>query len=641
MDTMDNQTPDRVYIPPRMPPRRDRQYHPQVQVSTSTTNRRASNRVRIQPASPEVISSLISSLSAISSPVQEHFERQPRIYLVDAPIPMTRPAGGSITDDGIGSTTAGSGFGMDYGAYNRPVGHEVQGQLYPDDAAIPPVVRTSKPPSGLTPITVSKRSSSGSNNSPGWIEAQVNAHPLHEIPRSIGSPSIKPGPRASSTSLRSFGSENKSGPTGQRSLNFKDSKGKMREIDRERKKKPVAKVGDSEKTFVRHSRNTSLECTDTPGPSRISSQVVEDLGSPLIPTRATSMQFNRDGNSHTTATDIDLGGMGTRLMIPKRDSSIRHSMGPSNIRQKRTSHQSDHTRRSESQRPEHRVASMRTVEKVSDDPEEDEVAKRIKELKAQKEIRDREIENNDISQRRESSLTPSGERYPLPLTYTATDSSDLQTTEAEVIRRAQLPKEQQLPLEPLSVNAPRRSVSGQRRSFSTKRHSNRISSDSTRKFESQYNAQNNSLSPLYSTTRQTSPTSLEINRGTYLNPVSQGAKNAQHDGRPSTSDSIDEEVENYLSLARLSQKIHHPQTGRIISFSDVGDPDGYVVICCVGMGLTRYLSAFYDELAMSLKLRLITLDRPGVGESEAHADGTDTPLGWPGKTFEHVLGPSV
>lgn len=47
------------------------------------------------------------------------------------------------------------------------------------------------------------------------------------------------------------------------------------------------------------------------------------------------------------------------------------------------------------------------------------------------------------------------------------------------------------------------------------------------------------------------------------------------------------------------------------------------------MGLTRFLTAFYDELASTLKLRLITPDRPGVGGSEPHADGFDTPLGWP------------
>lgn len=103
--------------------------------------------------------------------------------------------------------------------------------------------------------------------------------------------------------------------------------------------------------------------------------------------------------------------------------------------------------------------------------------------------------------------------------------------------------------------------------------------------------------------------------------------------RPPSADSIDDAVEAYMNSPRLSQKIKHPQTGRVISFSEVGDPDGSAVFCCVGMGLTRYITAFYDELALTLKLRLITPDRPGVGDSEAYAEGTATPLSWPGKSY--------
>jgi hypothetical protein len=103
----------------------------------------------------------------------------------------------------------------------------------------------------------------------------------------------------------------------------------------------------------------------------------------------------------------------------------------------------------------------------------------------------------------------------------------------------------------------------------------------------------------------------------------------QHDD-DSDADSIDDAVEDYVCAPRLSQKIWHPTNGRIISFSEVGDPEGYAVFCCVGMGLTRFLTAFYDELARTLKLRLITPDRPGVGESDPYIDGLDTPLGWPG-----------
>jgi hypothetical protein len=131
------------------------------------------------------------------------------------------------------------------------------------------------------------------------------------------------------------------------------------------------------------------------------------------------------------------------------------------------------------------------------------------------------------------------------------------------------------------------------------------------------------------------PIVQEKNTQTFFNSPAQGGRGTPADPRPSTADSIDDEVEAYISQARLSQKISHPTTGRVISFSDVGDPNGYAVFCCVGMGLTRYLTAFYDDLAVTLKLRLITIDRPGVGESEAYSDGTDTPLGWPGKLLSY------
>jgi hypothetical protein len=108
------------------------------------------------------------------------------------------------------------------------------------------------------------------------------------------------------------------------------------------------------------------------------------------------------------------------------------------------------------------------------------------------------------------------------------------------------------------------------------------------------------------------------------------------DDRPTSADSIDDAVEAYLCSPRLSQKIRHPQTGRTISFSEVGDSEGFAVFCCVGMGLTRYITAFYDELALTLKLRLITPDRPGVGDSEPYNDGTATPLSWPGTLCQMI-----
>lgn len=99
-------------------------------------------------------------------------------------------------------------------------------------------------------------------------------------------------------------------------------------------------------------------------------------------------------------------------------------------------------------------------------------------------------------------------------------------------------------------------------------------------------------------------------------PVSEDAK------------SITEEVEAFLSAPRLTQKIRHPRTGRTIAFSEVGDPSGFVVFCCVGMGLTRYVTSFYDEMAKTQKLRIITPDRPGVAETDAMPAERTTPLAW-------------
>ncbi|KAF2486799.1 hypothetical protein BDY17DRAFT_292132 [Neohortaea acidophila] len=95
-------------------------------------------------------------------------------------------------------------------------------------------------------------------------------------------------------------------------------------------------------------------------------------------------------------------------------------------------------------------------------------------------------------------------------------------------------------------------------------------------------------------------------------------------------DTVELAVREYLQAPRLNQRIKHPLTGRLISFSEVGDREGAAVIVCLGMGLTRYVSAFYDELAATLRLRLITLDRPGVGNSEPYpANDKSGPLSWP------------
>ncbi|WPG98858.1 Hypothetical protein R9X50_00165600 [Acrodontium crateriforme] len=97
----------------------------------------------------------------------------------------------------------------------------------------------------------------------------------------------------------------------------------------------------------------------------------------------------------------------------------------------------------------------------------------------------------------------------------------------------------------------------------------------------------------------------------------------------SQRDSVESEVSEYLGDSRMSRIIRHPQTGRQICYSDVGDPNGAALFICVGMGLTRYVTAFYDEFATALGLRLITIDRPGIGGSEAFPSSDRSgPLSW-------------
>ncbi|KAI9661489.1 MAG: hypothetical protein M1831_003011 [Alyxoria varia] len=118
----------------------------------------------------------------------------------------------------------------------------------------------------------------------------------------------------------------------------------------------------------------------------------------------------------------------------------------------------------------------------------------------------------------------------------------------------------------------------------------------------------------------------------YPPPVFEEAQQQQQQQSPQPNrpsiDSVEESVYDFLKLPRLSQKIRAADDERrIISFSEVGDLSGFPVFCCVGMGLTRYIMAFYEELAISLRLRLITPERPGIGESSVW-DEQKTPLHW-------------
>ncbi|KAG8960550.1 hypothetical protein FRC03_006412 [Tulasnella sp. 419] len=78
------------------------------------------------------------------------------------------------------------------------------------------------------------------------------------------------------------------------------------------------------------------------------------------------------------------------------------------------------------------------------------------------------------------------------------------------------------------------------------------------------------------------------------------------------------EIAQYLRSPRLTRLLtlrRHPHTGLTVSLADVGSPMGHPVIVYLGLGCVRYLIALYDEMAEALGLRLICIDRWGLGRT--------------------------
>ncbi len=79
-----------------------------------------------------------------------------------------------------------------------------------------------------------------------------------------------------------------------------------------------------------------------------------------------------------------------------------------------------------------------------------------------------------------------------------------------------------------------------------------------------------------------------------------------------------ESIAAYLKSHRLTRLIdlRHPCViGQQVSMADVGDPQGYPVVVFLGLGSVRYLVALFDEIAAAHNIRLICIDRWGLGRS--------------------------
>lgn len=388
------------------------------------------------------------------------------------------------------------------------------------------------------------------------------------------------------------------------------SKERLREKEEERKRASTGPTGASSSSrpdrFVLQpldskGRNTNSFMAETP----IGEEPEE---TPTKPT--TGSQDVLLGLSPVVGS-VSQGGIGSGKFIPPRDSSLRHSTASS----KRTSHRSSR----QSSKNASRISEEVSQEK--DDQQKSRESSRRRQKSAALEQTTKLLEpledldaaraSRNATSSKERSLTPIGNQI------LAVEEEDEGAPSPAIAQRKPRP-------------SPERSNS--HRDSSQKRNSQKAENNDSgvKRSGSRLKRLSAPLSPkLIEKESHQRSNSAPLGRGTSTD-TSRNPQ-IQVDDRPTSADSIDDAVEAYLCSPRLSQKIRHPQTGRTISFSEVGDSGGFAVFCCVGMGLTRYITAFYDELALTLKLRLITPDRPGVGDSEPYTDGTATPLSWPGE----------
>lgn len=571
----------------------------------------------IQPASPEVISSLITSLSTISRPLSTHFESP--FYL--EPIGLTSPIGLSFNSSPP-QQKSGS-FGVDYGAYSKPNDSQQWNEDVPvgEATASPPVVRTGRPrptskisvsskgakspkspahtrePSGLRSL-LSRGSSSALSRSSSKASLASGVESIGKL--SIGRLSIERGSEPVSPvgtdpkplrRQKSADSWNwRTAGRGQRGLMYMSSKERLREQEVEKSNKRASVIGisalaGSSTTGLVGVGNGTTSGSSTPrlDPFSVESIISEEPGTdfPLTPKLSTDWEPPSGFGSFPPG-------------IPTRESSLRRSQNP-----KRSS-----TRASRISRRDSDTGANDTIHELEEYPSELPEARTEKPKRRERKMLD--------------PLRLSADLHVKPALSTPTINNMFQESEA---------LDDVAPSPAIAQSRPQdrdADPKSKRKSAFLNPDSLVGNGDSNGNLDVKNKRASSKLKRL----------SGAILPGTGNHPD----KSSSTEGigphvtyeRPRSADSIDGAVEAYLCSPRLSQKIRHPQTGRVISFSEVGDPNGSAVFCCVGMGLTRYITAFYDELALTLKLRMITPDRPGVGDSEPYSDGNTTPLSWPG-----------
>lgn len=103
---------------------------------------------------------------------------------------------------------------------------------------------------------------------------------------------------------------------------------------------------------------------------------------------------------------------------------------------------------------------------------------------------------------------------------------------------------------------------------------------------------------------------------------------ARHSLTQSTE--VEDEIAVYLRSTKLTTliRLEHQQSPMTVSLADVGSSTGRPVFVYLGLGCVRYLVGLYDELAEALGLRLICIDRWGLGKTTEVPDEQRGFLEW-------------
>ncbi|KAF8349891.1 hypothetical protein F5887DRAFT_942805 [Amanita rubescens] len=91
------------------------------------------------------------------------------------------------------------------------------------------------------------------------------------------------------------------------------------------------------------------------------------------------------------------------------------------------------------------------------------------------------------------------------------------------------------------------------------------------------------------------------------------------------------------TLLKLTRSPHASQDNPLtVSLSDLGSQSGFPVVVFLGLGCVRHIMGLYDEMAEFLGLRLITIDRWGLGRTEPRSKSAKGIIQW-ASVVEEVL----